>query len=152
MFEEDTSLHASRIFKKELDELELQNDSKVKNIAFLKLENNAVRKAIIKNLFASRDGKYDFCRAYPTVELKLARENSEMTDIDRMKLQDRANLNSCKRLTESMLGGILYANPNVYLFDSDFSNKEGESHVVVIYVRSIIDNQQYLRYRFKLSH
>ena len=151
IYEKDPLLHDAMVFSREVEQLNLMDHTQIEKLSFKKLASTDVRKSILKKLFGKQGAKNAFCQSYPVVELKVDDDNSELSAEDREKQQKRFQANLCKRLTENMLGGIIYANPSVYVFESVLSFEDTTAQSLVIYVRSMIDQRQYLRYSFKLK-
>jgi len=145
--EDEQVEHSRIIFEESLKNSTLERGAILKKVNFEVLEKN-VRKKILKKLFHNNDTRKSFCSAYPHVEMKFS-EDEVLSDEEKNRLEDKANLSRCKRDTENMLGGILFANPRVYLFSSLLSF-EGSSGKVIIYVNSMIDSSKFLRYSFML--
>lgn len=140
--------HGSLVFDKEYSNLDINLGSSIRSIKFVEVTKD-VRKSVLKSIFSKGDQSLSFCKSYPLVELKF-KEGSEVTEDERKLLETRANHSRCRKETENILSGILFANPRAYVFSTKLGS-DVEKEKVVVYVRSMINKEQYLRYSFILS-
>ncbi len=139
--QEEMNLH---IIEKEMSQL--KNNIGVKRLNFARLQKDG-RKEFLRDLFPAGDRSLAFCQSFPKVEVK-PKEGEILTPDQLAEKQLKANLAKCKKEVSSILGGITHADPMVYLFEVQYEGDELTE--TTIYIRSVIDSKEFLRYQFKL--
>ena len=119
-------------------------DASVSGFSYQELKKGS-REEVMKLLFPSKMKTQVFCKAIPTVTLK---DDEEMTEAEKTEALARQNFLNCKRKVSDMLDGIFHADPYTLLLHVE--HKGGGSEVI-FYVRSLIESDQYLHYRFQRS-
>ena len=76
--------------------------------------------------------------------------DGEVSIEEQEKAQQKADFSRCKKETENILGGILFANPKVYMISVKSLIEGSAKSVVMVYVQSMVDQSQIMRYRFVL--
>ena len=84
--------------------------------------------------------------AFPTIKYEL-KEGEKLTQDELSKKEKRHNLGNCKKQIATMLTGSFYMNPTVWVMKVLNSDSSG---IIELYVQSVIDEKQYLRYQFNL--
>lgn len=112
----------------------------------IKLYNKDVRSNMLKELFTKTPNHPRFCMAFPTIKYE-PKEGEKLTQDELSKKERRLNLNNCKKQISTMLTGSFYMNPTVWIMKVFNSNSSG---ILELYVQSVIDEKQYLRYQFTL--
>ena len=105
-----------------------------------------VRSSILKQLFQKSKPYPSFCQAIKSAEIR-PKEDLTLTEEENIQMQMKANFTKCKKEFSEALSGILYADTLTLLENIEHDNS---NHEIVIYVSSMLERSQYLKYTFKL--
>ncbi|NRA47278.1 MAG: hypothetical protein HRU09_20200 [Oligoflexales bacterium] len=106
-----------------------------------------VHSNIMGRLFAKKKEIPHFCRGIGSVLTELASMNEEGAEPS--KIEKKA-YSICKKNVSKLLSGIFFANPKTYLFSSQAKEGYENTDSLTIYVASLVERSEYLKYTFKL--
>lgn len=110
--------------------------------------NKEIRKTIMSNLFINNTQVPRFCSAIEVVADKLNQIAEEDPEAKK-ELQKKA-LSICKKQTQELLNGIFYTNTNTYSFLNIRPQQSSEASECTVYIASLVEPDNYLKYTFKL--
>ena len=141
--ENEETFFAEQISEK-ISRLPLQELSKFS----YSLLNQGIRKKILKNLFTDKAQIPSFCKAFTSINKKMAEFNFD--DFEAKEKAEKKLRSSCKIQINQLLGGIFHADPRVYTFLHLAKEESQIRGVYTIYVASLVKPNSYLKYTFKL--
>ncbi len=146
---EDNDNQSINILSAEIDQNKISDEDQVLESIVFRQYKDGVQEAVMKTLFSRSSKNVAFCEGYENLdipELDLKEGEDELTEEEKAKRRHKLYINSCKRQTAEMMSGILFADPQVYLVEKNYSNSRVKK--IVLYVKSLLAGSSFLRYSF----
>jgi hypothetical protein len=136
--------YARAIIQRELDLSAKEGDLELSKLRF-EMFDEEVRSKLLKNIYKKGIDKLLFCKAFVLPEFNI-KDRDSLTDSQINSLERRHKTTSCKNDVANLFGGIMHANPSVYVVERH--RKLDSEREVVVYVQSFVDTNKYIRYSF----
>ena len=135
------------IFKDAKNAFEASPGGQVKSVREFHFEKlcGAKHNEILDQVFPKGESELSFCSVFPEPEVKTKKELSKE---ELQEKQEKASFKNCKTKTKELFGGIFHSSPEIYLGEIGYEDGSSET---LIYVKSLIDGNSYLRYKVKRS-
>ncbi|MBP6219042.1 MAG: hypothetical protein KA436_10695 [Oligoflexales bacterium] len=163
--EEKTELASSliRVQMGQFEDGEWAQNSVIQEMARVRAEGKVIRSLnyqtikedsrdiLLKSLYNSKEPS-KFCQSFDHSSTTVKKKDKKMNTDELEKEMKKARNSQCKKQTADLLGGVLHTDPEILLFEIDYTGEDAhEETELVSYIRSSIDPSRYLRYSFMMK-